>query len=77
MFYKDYSHWIREQFPFRVQKISVDAAFSCPNRDGRLSLGGCTFCDNKTFNPSYCDRGKAITRQLEEGKAFFAKNTQR
>lgn len=73
MFYKDYSHWIREQFPFRVQKISVDAAFSCPNRDGRLSLGGCTFCDNKTFNPSYCDRGKAITRQLEEGKAFFAK----
>ncbi|WP_337745941.1 TIGR01212 family radical SAM protein [Hallella sp.] len=73
MFYKDYSHWIREQFPFRVQKISVDAAFSCPNRDGRLSLGGCTFCDNKTFNPSYCDRGKSITRQLEEGKAFFAK----
>lgn len=73
MFYKDYSHWIREQFPFRVQKISVDAAFSCPNRDGRLSLGGCTFCDNKTFNPSYCDRGKSITQQLEEGKAFFAK----
>ena len=73
MFYKDYSHWIREQFPFRVQKISVDAAFSCPNRDGRLSLGGCTFCDNKTFNPPYCDRGKSITQQLEEGKAFFAK----
>lgn len=73
MFYKDYSHWIREQFPFRVQKISVDAAFSCPNRDGRLSSGGCTFCDNKTFNPSYCDRGKSITQQLEEGKAFFAK----
>ena len=73
MFYKDYSHWIREQFPFRVQKISVDAAFSCPNRDGRLSLGGGTFCDNKTFNPSYCDRGKSITQQLEEGKAFFAK----
>lgn len=73
MFYKDYSHWIRDQFPFRVQKISVDAAFSCPNRDGRLSLGGCTFCDNKTFNPSYCDRGKSITQQLEEGKAFFAK----
>lgn len=73
MFYKDYSHWIREQFPFRVQKISVDAAFSCPNRDGRLSLGGCTFCDTKTFNPSYCDRGKSITQQLEEGKAFFAK----
>lgn len=73
MFYKDYSHWIREQFPFRVQKISVDAGFSCPNRDGRLSSGGCTFCDNKTFNPSYCERAKSITQQLEEGKAFFAK----
>lgn len=73
MFYKDYSHWIREQFPFRVQKISVDAGFNCPNRDGRLSSGGCTFCDNKTFNPSYCDRVKSITQQLEEGKAFFAK----
>jgi uncharacterized protein len=73
MFYKDYSHWIREQFPFRVQKISVDAGFSCPNRDGHLSMGGCTFCNNKTFNPAYCDNRKSITRQLEEGKAFFAK----
>jgi uncharacterized protein len=73
MFYKDYSHWIREQFPFRVQKISVDAGFSCPNRDGHLSMGGCTFCNNKTFNPVYCDNRKSITRQLEEGKAFFAK----
>lgn len=72
MFYRDYSHWIREQFPYRVQKISVDAGFSCPNRDGRLSTGGCTFCDNKTFNPTYCNRSKSITRQLEEGKAFFS-----
>ncbi len=73
MFYRDYSHWIREQFPYRVQKISVDAGFSCPNRDGRLSTGGCTFCDNKTFNPTYCNRSKSITRQLEEGKAFFSR----
>lgn len=73
MYYKDYSHWIREKFPYRVQKISIDAGFSCPNRDGRLSLGGCAFCNNKTFNPTYCDNRKSITRQLEEGKAFFAK----
>ncbi len=73
MFYKDFSHWLRDQFPYRVQKISVDAGFSCPNRDGRLSVGGCAFCNNKTFNPSYCDNRKSITRQLEEGKAFFAK----
>lgn len=73
MFYRDYSHWIREQFPYRVQKIAVDAGFSCPNRDGLLSTGGCTFCNNKTFNPAYCNSRKPIAQQLEEGKAFFSK----
>lgn len=71
--YNDYGAWIRQKFPFRVQKISIDAGFSCPNRDGRISLGGCTFCDNRTFNPSYCQPGKSITQQLEEGKQFFAR----
>ncbi len=72
--YCDYGAWIRKRFPqFRVQKISVDAGFSCPNRDGRISHGGCSFCDNRTFNPAYCDRSKSITRQLEEGKAFFSR----
>ena len=71
--YNDYGAWIRRKFPFRVQKISIDAGFSCPNRDGHISLGGCTFCDNRTFNPSYCQPGKSITQQLEEGKRFFAR----
>lgn len=71
--YNDYGAWIRRRFPFRVQKISIDAGFSCPNRDGHISLGGCTFCDNRTFNPSYCQTGKSITQQLEEGKRFFAR----
>lgn len=71
--YNDYGAWIRRKFPFRVQKISIDAGFSCPNRDGRVSSGGCTFCDNRTFNPSYCQPGKSITQQLEEGKMFFAR----
>ena len=71
--YNDYGSWIRAQFPFRVQKISVDAGFSCPNRDGRVSHGGCTFCDNRTFSPQYCGGGKSIARQISEGKAFFAK----
>ncbi len=71
--YNDFSTWIRGKFPFKVQKISIDAGFSCPNRDGNLSTGGCTFCDNRTFNPSYCDRKKSIATQLEEGKAFFAR----
>lgn len=70
--YNDYGAWMRQQFPFRVQKISIDAGFSCPNRDGHLSHGGCTFCDNRTFNPSYCQPSKPIATQIAEGKAFFA-----
>lgn len=69
--YNDYSTWIRHAFPFRVQKISIDAGFTCPNRDGRISHGGCTFCNNDTFNPSYCSPEKNVTQQLEEGKEFF------
>ena len=70
--YNDYGTWIRRQFPYRVQKISIDAGFTCPNRDGRISTGGCTYCDNRTFNPSYCQRRHSVTQQLEEGKRFFA-----
>lgn len=69
--YRDFGSWIRRQFPFRVQKLSVDAGFSCPNRDGRVSTGGCTFCDNRTFNPSYCRPEKSIRQQIEDGKEFF------
>lgn len=69
--YNDYGAWMRHQFPFRVQKISIDAGFSCPNRDGHISHGGCTFCDNRTFNPSYCQPSKSITEQITEGKEFF------
>ena len=72
MQYNDFGTWLRKQFPdFRVQKISIDAGFTCPNRDGRISTGGCTYCDNRTFNPSYCDRNKSIREQLKEGKDFF------
>lgn len=69
--YNDYGAWMRRQFPFRVQKISIDAGFSCPNRNGHISHGGCTFCDNRTFNPSYCQPSKSITEQITEGKEFF------
>lgn len=69
--YNSYSLWVRQQFPYRVQKISVDAGFTCPNRDGRVGRNGCVFCDNQTFNPTYCDRRKSITNQLQEGKTFF------
>lgn len=72
-YYNDFGTWIRNKLPFKVQKISVDAGFSCPNRDGRIGTGGCIFCDNRSFNPTYCGQGKTVSQQLEDGKAFFAR----
>lgn len=54
-----------------MQKLSVDAGFSCPNRDGTLSTGGCLYCNNSSFSPAYCREAGSVARQLEEGKAFF------
>lgn len=71
--YNDYSTYIKNLFGCKVQKISLNAAFTCPNRDGKLGRGGCTYCNNRTFNPEYCDTGKSITQQLEEGKQFFSR----
>ncbi len=53
-----------------MQKLSIDAGFCCPNRDGTLNTGGCTFCNNDAFNPSYCQPEKSITQQLDEGIEF-------
>ena len=71
--YTDFGDFLRDRFPFKVQKISLNAGFTCPNRDGTKGWGGCTYCNNQTFNPAYCHSGKSITRQLEEGKAFLAR----
>lgn len=68
--YNTYSTYFREHFGSRVQKLSVDGGFSCPNRDGRVGTGGCSFCTNEAFNPSYCRRVATITEQLDEGIAF-------
>lgn len=65
-----YSEHIRQLFGGRIQKLSVDAGFSCPNRDGTIAYGGCTFCNNEAFNPSYCSPEKSITQQLHEGIVF-------
>ena len=72
MNYNDYGTWLREQLGCRAQKISLNAGFTCPNRDGRVGYGGCTFCNNQTFNPDYCETQKSVTQQLQEGKEFFA-----
>ena len=71
--YLDYSSFIKSTFGERVQKISLDIGFSCPNRDGSKGFGGCTYCNNSTFNPDYCELGKSIKQQLEEGISRFAK----
>lgn len=57
----------------RIQKISIHAGFTCPNRDGRVGTGGCTYCNNQTFVPGYCQPAKTVTQQLEEGIGFFRK----
>ncbi len=66
-----YKEWIGQYFSLPVQKISVDGGFTCPNRDGRLSHEGCTYCNNKSFVPSYCRETDSIKKQIEEGKVFF------
>lgn len=69
--------YYRRRFGKRIQKLSVDAGFTCPNRDGARGRGGCTYCNNRAFNPSYCTPEKSIHRQLEEGIEFHARRYRR
>ncbi len=71
--YTDFSDFLSRHFTHKVQKISVNAGFTCPNRDGSIGRGGCTYCNNHTFNPDYCATEKSVAQQLEEGKAFFSR----
>ena len=73
MIYYDYGTWLRRHFPFKVQKLSIDAGFTCPNRDGRIGVGGCIYCNNQSFNPTYCNPARSVREQLEEGKRFFSR----
>jgi len=71
--YLDYTSFIRSTFGERVQKISIDVGFTCPNRDGSKGYGGCTYCNNEAFSPDYCGPDKSIGQQLKEGIDFFSK----
>lgn len=68
--FNSYAGYFRRTFGSRVQKLSVDAGFGCPNRDGTISTGGCTFCNNGAFTPSYCSPAKSVRQQIEEGIEF-------
>jgi len=75
--FNSYSEYFRKKFGGRVQKLTLDAGFTCPNRDGSKSKGGCTFCNNNAFNPSYCQPEKSISTQIDEGIEFHKKRYRR
>ncbi|GHT03047.1 TIGR01212 family radical SAM protein [Bacteroidia bacterium] len=70
--WRDFGDFLKGIFPFKVQKISINAGFTCPNRDGSKGVGGCTYCNNQTFSPQYAANEKSVSQQLEEGIAFFS-----
>jgi uncharacterized protein len=65
--YYSYNHFLRHKFGSRVQKVSVDARFTCPNVDGTVAVGGCTFCDNRSFSPSRRLARQGIGEQIDHG----------
>ncbi|MEG2060524.1 MAG: TIGR01212 family radical SAM protein [Alistipes sp.] len=71
--FNSYSGYFRRIFGSRIQKVAVNAGFTCPNRDGKISKGGCTFCDNGAFTPSYCLPSKSVRQQIDEGIQFHLK----
>lgn len=72
-----YANYFKQEFGERVQKLSIDAGFTCPNRDGKVGRGGCTYCNNDAFNPSYCESGKSVSKQIEEGIEFHSNRYRR
>lgn len=72
-YYRDFSDFLSEYFDGKVQKLTVNAGFTCPNRDGTRGTGGCTYCNNQSFNPAYCSPRLSVARQLVQGKEFFAR----
>lgn len=72
--YTDYSEYLQKIYPgMKVQKLSIDAGFTCPNRNGTIGHGGCIYCDNSSFTPKYCNSSDSVRTQIEKGKAFFGK----
>lgn len=71
--YRDYSDFLAGHFGGKMQKVAVNAGFTCPNRDGTVGRGGCTYCNNLSFNPSYCSGTLSVTEQIRRGCEFFAR----
>ena len=75
--FNSYAGYFRRHFGGRMQKLSIDAGFTCPNRDGTRGTGGCTFCDAAAFTPSYCRPTKSVRQQIDEGIEFHARRYRR
>lgn len=71
LYYRSYSDYLKEQFPYRVYKVPIDPGFSCPNIDGSVAYGGCTFCDNKSFSPNSRIAPRPIRDQILSGMQFY------
>ncbi len=71
--YRDFAEFLSARFPFKVQKISINAGFTCPNRDGSKGRGGCTYCNNQSFSPGYGKPTKTISEQMADGIQFFSR----
>lgn len=75
--FNSYADWFVNLFGGRVQKVSINAGFTCPNRDGTLAYGGCTYCSNEAFIPGYCTSEKSVTEQIDQGIAFHRRRYRR
>jgi len=75
--FNSYADWFTDLFGGRVQKLSINAGFTCPNRDGTLGYGGCTYCNNEAFIPGYCTPEKSVTEQIEQGIQFHHRRYRR
>lgn len=71
--YREFSDLLKEYFPFKVQKISINAGFTCPNRDGLKGYGGCTYCNNQSFSPEYDGTPRSVSEYMAEGVEFFSR----
>lgn len=72
--FREFGDYLRQVFPhYKVQKITLNAGFTCPNRDGLKGWGGCTYCNNQTFSPAFAMKDRSVSEQLRDGIAFFAR----
>ena len=71
-YYNEFGTYLRKIFNYKVQKITIDGGFTCPNRDGTKGRGGCTYYNNRTFNPAFCHKHLPVVEQMKEGIAFFS-----